>query len=214
MDAVQYPVQIITGRISNPQYGMTIDYPAVVGMMDHTVQKKINDAIMMMVHQLYTDQIKQLVEVQGIWPLPPMEIQGWYEIKTNERGVLSLLIGNYTYVYPAAHGLTLMKALNFDVNTGDVYQLYELFKPDSDYEKVLSDIIRVQIKERDIPLINNFTGIKPVEQDYYIADKVLVLFFQLYELTPYVYGFPQFPITVYEIQDIIREDGLLGRMLH
>jgi hypothetical protein len=37
--------------------------------------------------------------------------------------------------------------------------------------------------------------------------------YQLYELTPYVFGFPQFPISVYEIQDIIREDAPLGVML-
>ena len=62
-------------------------------------------------------------------------------------------------------------------------------------------------------MINEFTTIRP-EQDYYIADKALVIYFQLYELTPYAYGFPYFPISVYEIQDIIDENGPLGRMLY
>ncbi|WP_368073024.1 RsiV family protein [Virgibacillus salinus] len=50
------------------------------------------------------------------------------------------------------------------------------------------------------------------DQDFYIADKALVIYFQLYEITPYVFGFPMFPISVYAIKDIINEDGPLGRM--
>jgi hypothetical protein len=56
-----------------------------------------------------------------------------------------------------------------------------------------------------------FKGISP-EQDYYIADKALVLFFQLYELTAYAYGFPYFPISIYDLQTIIDEQGPLGKM--
>lgn len=78
--------------------------------------------------------------------------------------------------------------------------------------KKLSDIVLKQIKEREIDLLGEFKPVKP-NQDYYIADKSLVIYYQLYEITPYVFGFPQFPISVYEIQDIINEDGPLGVML-
>jgi hypothetical protein len=108
--------------------------------------------------------------------------------------------------------MTVIKSLTFDTTTGKTYKLAELFKPGSDYIEVLSDIIRLQIKERDIVLLEDFKGIAP-DQDYYIADKSLVVYFQLYELTAYAYGIPFFPISVYELQDIIREDGPLGRMI-
>ena len=61
-------------------------------------------------------------------------------------------------------------------------------------------------------MITEFTTIKP-DQDYYIADKALVIYFQLYDLVPYAWGFPMFPISVYDIQDIIDENGPLGKML-
>ena len=117
----------------------------------------------------------------------------------------------YYYAYQAAHGMTIVKSLTFDIKTGRTYKLSSLFKPDSNYVKVLSDIISLQIKVREIPLLDDFKGIDP-EQDYYIADKSLVVYFQLYEITPYVYGLPYFPISVYELQDIIRDEGALGRM--
>jgi len=85
-----------------------------------------------------------------------MTVQGWYEIKTNEKGVLSLSIGNYTIAYPAAHGLTIIKSLTFDISTGKEYRLEELFKPGSDYVGTLSKIIERQIKEREIPILGEF----------------------------------------------------------
>lgn len=62
-----------------------------------------------------------------------------------------------------------------------------------------------------LQLIHDFTVIQ-ANQDFYIADKVLVVYFQLYETTPYAFGFPMFPISVFNIQDIIGENGPLGQM--
>lgn len=205
-------VQIITRRIVGPGKSL-IEYPVVNGMLNPVVKKKINDAIEYVVEKLYIDQINQLLFEQGYPHIPPMEVRGTYEIKTNELGVLSLSISNYTIAYPAAHGWTMMKSLTFDIETGKVYQLYDLFKPDSDYLKVLSDIVSAQIKARNIPLVSPYKGIKPVDQDYYIADKALVIYYQLAEFTPYVYGFPFFPISVYEIENLIKEDTPLYKML-
>lgn len=111
-----------------------------------------------------------------------------------------------------AHGMTFAKSLTFDIRTGMNYSLREQFKPGTDYVQVISELIRVQIKERNIQLLGEFTVIRP-DQDFYIADKVLVVYFQLYEITPYYVGFPMFPISVYSLQDIIAEDSPLGQML-
>ncbi|UUZ84241.1 DUF3298 and DUF4163 domain-containing protein [Paenibacillus sp. P26] len=136
---------------------------------------------------------------------------GFYEIKTNERGVLSLSIFNYAYS-GGAHGLTLQKSLTFDVQTGNLYGLYDLFFHGIDYVKSLSDLIQQQIQGRRLPLLSEFRGIRP-DQDFYIADKALVVYFQVNEITAYVYGFQYFPISVYQIQDMINERPL-GTMMY
>ena len=211
METIQNPVYIITRKLVSPNAEMAIDYPAVVGMPDQMVQHNINARIFHTVNSLINEQTKRLVD-QGYKDITRITVQGWYEIKTNERGILSLSLGNYTFPYPAAHGLTIIRSLTFNIQNGSTYQLKDLFKLGSSYVKVLSAIIAKQIKEREIPVISEFKRIKP-DQDYYIADKALVVYFQLYDLAPYAYGFPQFPISVYEIQNIIREDGPLGRMI-
>jgi hypothetical protein len=201
MITVPVPVQITTQWYYRPN--IELYYPCVSGPGHPAAIQKINAAIL--------GTINKLIARQCYYQNPQVQITGWYELKTNERNVLSLTIGNYGYSPGAAHGMTYLKSLTFDVTSGKLYSLAELFKAGSDYVKVISDIVAEQIKERDIPTLQPFTGIKP-DQDYYIADKSLVIYFQLYDLTAYVYGFPMFPISVFEIQDIIEPGGILERM--
>jgi len=201
MITVPVPVQIITQWHNRPNIEMY--YPYVSGPGHPAALQKINAAIL--------DTVNKLIARQGYYQDPRVQITVWYELKTNERNILSLTIGNYGYSPGAAHGMTYLKSLTFDVTSGKLYSLAELFKPGSNYVKVLSDIVARQIKEREILTLEPFTAIKP-DQDYYIADKSLVIYFQLYDLTAYAYGFPMFPISVFEIQDIIKPGGLLDRM--
>ena len=198
-----FPVDIKTLTISKGTK-QTVYYPKVTNMTNQQLQRYINHVIVVETQQLINKQV-------GHMPTTVEEILGSYEIKNNQRQVLSLLLSNYTYHLQAAHGMTYLKSLTFDLKKGKKCELKDLFKPGVDYVKRLSDIINLQIKQRDLPLLNEFTKIQP-NQDFYIADKALVIYFQLYEITPYVYGFPMFPISVYDIQDLIDENGPLGRM--
>ncbi|MEW9677106.1 DUF3298 domain-containing protein [Lentibacillus sp. L22] len=187
------------------QHGTTVHYPQVYGLQNQTAQQRMNQTITQLVQSLINQQYQQQ-DVNSF-----NEMIGTYEIKTNERDVLSLALSNYAIAYSHANGLTIMKSLTFDTQTGKSYTLKELFKPNSDYVTILSQLVQDQISERQIQLLDTFPGIAP-DQDYYIADKALILYFQLIDITPHYYGFPIFPISVYTIQDIIDENGPLGRM--
>lgn len=203
MATLALPVTIQSMTIQRA--GITIYYPRVINLRNITAEQTINQAIYRSVHSLMEQQSVQ----QGTHSFA--EVIGFYEIKTNERNILSLSLSNYAYASQHAHGLTLLKSLTFDIQTGRQYRLKDLFLPESDYVGVLSEIVQKQITERDIPLLDRFSTISP-DQDFYIADKALVLYFQLYEITPYYVGMPMFPISVYALQSIIDENGPLGRM--
>lgn len=185
--------------------GLTIYYPELYGMSNLAVQEEINETIFELTWQL----VKEQYPLQGLEHFD--QIIGTYEIKTNERNIFSLSLSNYAISSQAAHGLTIMKSLTFNIDSGKNYTLADLFTPHSDYIELLSNQIQLQIKERDIPLLDGFTEIRP-DQDFYIADKVLVIYFQLYEITPYYIGLPMFPISVFALSDIYKEDGPLGIM--
>lgn len=201
--SISLPVSIKTLKASSGP-DKTVYYPKVHGLQNNRLERFINQSIIRQTQQLIDQQV-------GNMPTTVEEMIGYYEIKNNQRDVLSLSFSNYTYHHKAAHGMTYIKSLTFDLQKGTLSELKDLFKPESDYIARLSSLIHEQIKQRDITILNNFTTIQP-NQDYYIADKSLVIYFQLYDITPYVFGFPMFPISVYNIQDIIDETGPLGRM--
>ncbi|MFS0722296.1 DUF3298 and DUF4163 domain-containing protein [Paenibacillus sp. 1P07SE] len=199
--AFQVPAVIVPSHITYPK--IEIWLPVVQGLPDHAARNRINEAIRTAAGALAAEQ--------GSLEDPRSEMLGWFEVKTNEKGVLSLSLFNYAYT-GGAHGLTLQRSLTFLTHTGDLYTLPQLFKPGSDYVRQLSTMIKAQIEARQVPVLQPFERIRP-DQDFYIADRSLVIYFQIYELTPYVYGFPYFPISAYALQDIIAEEGPLGPMV-
>ncbi|RUS46748.1 DUF3298 and DUF4163 domain-containing protein [Cohnella sp. AR92] len=195
-------VPIEVHQITEPHIKVSV--PVVTGGTNEAARKKMNEEILKVTHQLMKDQSYPSPDIQ--------EMDGTFEVKNNQRGVLSLSLLNYTYT-GGAHGNTLQKSLTFDVENAKSYKLSELFKPDSNYKKRLNDIIQAQIKARKLPLLGEYPGITD-DQDFYIADKSLVIYFPLYAIVPYAWGFPYFPISVYEIEDIIDENGPLGMMMY
>ncbi len=204
MNRTLSPVPIRTMEIK--RNGTSIDYPQIGPVTHVYVQQSINEAIVHLVESLIAAQ----QEKQGVHSFT--EMIGLFEIKTNERNILSLTLSNYAYAYPHANGLTVMGSLTFDVETGRQYELNDLFLPGSPYIERLSTLVKQQITERDIPVIGEFSSISP-QQEFYIADKALVLYFQSIEITPHYVGIPMFPISVYQLEDIINPEGPLGRML-
>jgi hypothetical protein len=200
---ITLPAEIQTRKIGD-RPNKTVYYPHVILEDNHSLQQAINQDIIMKTQQLIDQQAEEA-------PSSLVEMIGYYEVKNNQRDVLSFTFSNYAYHYQAAHGMTYINSLTYDLQKQQACTLEDLFQPNSHYAERLSQLIREQISQRDIPVINEFTQIAP-NQGYYIADKSLVIYFQLYELAPYAFGFPMFPISVYAIQDIIDEHGPLGRM--
>ncbi len=129
-----------------------------------------------------------------------------YSITYNENDIIGMLLDTYLYT-GGAHGGTLRVGYTADILTGKAFSLKDMFKPDTDYVSKLNAEIRRQIDERDLSTIAPFTSIKQ-DQDFYIADGSLVVFFQQYELMPYAYGFPEFRIPISLLSDCLSKEFL------
>ncbi|WP_322787523.1 DUF3298 and DUF4163 domain-containing protein [Salimicrobium halophilum] len=186
-----------------PGPNQSVYYPRV-RMWDKPMERFMNAEIVRETTRLIDEQT-------GAMPTKVVDMKGTFEVKNNQRNAFSVSLSNYTYHYHAAHGMTYLSSLTFDLVEKRKCRLGDLFKEGSDYTQVLSAIVEEQIAERQVPLLGDFPGVSP-NQDFYVADKCLVLYFQLYEITPYVYGFPMFPISVYDLMPIIPENGMLARL--
>ena len=200
---MDFPVSIQTKKIPHASPTVNIYYPVIFDLEDQNIQLKMNHAIVSLLNKI-------LIE-QNYYESNLVELLATFEIKNNQRGILSLNLIVYSFT-GGAHGMTIIKSLTFDTTTGKEYALKDLFKPGSDYEKTLSAIIQKDIINWDIQLLGKFEGIRP-DQDFYIADTSLVIYFQLYEITPYVWGFPYFPIAILDIADIVKSESPLDTMM-
>ncbi|MBP7332948.1 MAG: DUF3298 domain-containing protein [Firmicutes bacterium] len=177
-------------------------YPRVSGLPDDAVEDKIN--------RLIQERVLAMIPKEGCGVY--QEIKGVYEVTLNDRGILSLKFNVYSIRIHAANGIDEQRSLTVNLETGKEYRLYDLFKRNSDYKTVISNIIRKQIEERNIPLIKEFSGIDDFE-NYYLTENALVIYFQEIEFTPHYVGIPEFPIPYSQIKNLIRVDGPIARFI-
>jgi hypothetical protein len=119
-------VSIQMKKVPHASPKVKVYYPILFNLKNSNVQMKINHAILNTLN-------KMLIE-QNYYDPSLQELMAYYEIKTNERGILSLNLIVYSFT-GGAHGMTIVKSLTFDIETGKLYSLKDLFKPGSDYVK-------------------------------------------------------------------------------
>ena len=192
---------IIGDKISNQC--TNVGYPHVQGLKNAVVQEKINELIKQQVYSMIPQEGCEEYQV----------IAGSSEIKVNEKSILSLTTTVYSYRKHAANGMDVQKSLTVNLATGQVYQLADLFKSESNYSAALSEEIKDQIRKRNIPLITDFNGITG-QEDFYLTDDSLVIYFQEFEYTPHYVGIPEFIIPFTQIKGFINENGPIAALLN
>jgi len=137
-------------------------------------------------------------------------VTGEYTVQLQEAGIISVSFLYSAYYFPQAHPTHLMGAVTADLESGAVYSLADLFADDR-YIEVVSRAVARGIAEQDIPTLIEFEGIAP-DQEFFLTPEGLVVYFQLYELAPYAWGFPQFTVAYEELLPIAKEDGPIARL--
>ncbi|BDB00919.1 WG repeat-containing protein [Clostridium botulinum] len=182
-----------------PNKDYLVYYPKVQGMGDKVLEDEVNN------------RLKILSEVEPIEENVELEYNylGDFKIEFFNKNLLELELDGYKFPFGAAHGMPSKIYTKIDLTTGEFYELKYLFKEDSDYVKVLSDIIGQQIKnnpEYSYIFPDSYNGIKE-DQPFYVSQSALYIYFYPYEIAPYAAGFPTFKIPYEDIMDIINESG-------
>ncbi len=180
-----------------------ISYPEISGLTDPSAEARINAAI-------YTEAQSIVDAFLGRVdsPLPDMAdsntLSGDYEIIPIARGMISVLVSVSEYASGMAHPNPYILSLVFNIQTGEKVALPDLFRPGSEYLRVLSlesrPLIEKQLgdmydaqwaEEGTIPLAENFSIFYPTED-------ALHLIFNPYQVAPYSMGITEIalPYTV------------------
>lgn len=132
-------------------------------------------------------------------PTFPYEIKSFYTVTEKNDSIISLYNDYYEYL-GGAHGSTIRNGYTIDRNDEKIVVLKDLFLEGYDYKGIINKNIREGIrKEPDKYFYSpeNFKGI-PDSQGFYINDGNLIIFFNQYEIAPYVAGIPEFKIPIKE----------------
>jgi hypothetical protein len=180
--------------LANPQGGaaitqqtirdgiVEIEYPVISGLENSVAAGKINS--------LLSEHVARFHAYMAASPYMQQAVSR-YVIHHNDGGLLSLTITDYNYS-GGAHGMSTMKGYTFDLATGELYQFTDLVPP-WERDRINRTILQ-QIVEQKTPLLQPFTEIKAEPDFYLLPDRKIVIFYQLYELAPYAWGFVRFPI--------------------
>ncbi|WP_097026701.1 WG repeat-containing protein [Clostridium peptidivorans] len=189
-----------------PNVNYLVYYPQVQGMDNKDVEKEVNK------------KLKELSQVKNIGSDVQLDYNytGDFLIEFFKKNLAVLELNDYQYYFGAAHGMPTKQYPHINLVNGRFYELKDLFKPNSDYVKVISDIIGEQIKNDDkysYLFPGAYKGIS-ANQPFYVDENNLYIYFAPYEIAPFAAGFPTFKIPFSEIMNIINTQGEFWRSFH
>lgn len=186
-----------------PDVYMIIRYPQISNHPDKNVEENINKKL----KDIFVGKVEGSRREQGKFQ---EDFKESYDVTAVEN-LLVITLNQYVYPFGAAHGMPYTAYYHMNINTGEFFELKDLFKKNSEYVKELSAIVKESINERnkdpDAMFFNEpFERISP-NQGFTISKDKMQLFFQPYEIAPYAAGFPTFDISYLKINDIIDKEG-------
>lgn len=189
---------------NNEEINSVINIPIVM-FSDDEIEKNINNKITSDIMDFYNYAKKESKQAQGN---PMFIVNIDFDVQKNSKHVLSIVVEHYIYS-GGAHGETINKSYNINLKTGEQIKLSDIFIQDSNYKKVINDEIRNQISEKikkdPEENVYSFDSISD-EQDFYIRNDNIVVYFDLYEIAPYVAGIVEFSVDQDVIDHIIKDE--------
>lgn len=168
---------------------MDISYPHFSGMNNTAAQEKINKEIEAMTAEFIKNNSNEMTRSGVIR----------YKVHSFSKELVSINVTKYTYT-GGAHGASFRENYTYNLKTGARYKFSDLFQFDTPARDAINKQITSQIKERNIQTFSPFSGLND-NPYFYIADNGQpVIYFQQYDLGPYVLGILEFPVQAKRIK--------------
>jgi len=189
-----------------PNKDYLVYYPQLEGLSNPNVQHQVNE---------------KLKKLSNVKPIPANEqleytYDGDFEVTAFMNPLLVMELNGYNYPFGAAHGMPSKQYVHINIQSGQMFDLKDLFKPGSNYVSELNAIIAQQIKDDpqyDYVFPDSFKTIKE-DQPFFVTQDALHIYFEPYEIAPYVAGFPTFTIPFSQIMGLIDVNGAFWRSFH
>ena len=183
-------------KSKNNYLDINVIVPQVTGISDKKQEDSINDKIIKWTEN-WINEVKQVADEyfkDKPTPLMPYQLYARYKL-TNNSDIISFYIDYYQFS-GGAHGITNRIAYNIEKSSGIEMQLKDIFKDNYNYKDVINKEISRQISkdpDRYFTGKDGFNGIGD-NQNFYIKNNTVIIYFGLYEIAPYAAGISEFII--------------------
>lgn len=163
----------------------------------NSMNNKITDDIMPKVEEAEKISKEYFGGAEKEKPTFPYEIYSRYTITTDNNSIISMYDDYYEYL-GGAHGMTTRSSYTIDRKQEKLLSLKELFTEDYNYKDIINKEIKTEINKHPENYFDSGDAFKGISenQSFYIEGDNLVIYYQLYDLAPYVFGFPEFKIPL------------------
>lgn len=197
-------------------------YPEISGVDAATAAKfnELTKNLVMSAVNAYKKEIGEFTpsDIKSLPPSAGLSNEGGYDVALANNDFVSLIFSNYVYT-GGAHGGTSSATVNYDLKNNRKLELADVFEPNSNYLKVLSDYSIADLKTRlkdmsDDEWINR--GAAADAENYAswnLTKKGVMITFDQYQVAAYAAG-PQTVIVPFEkLKNILRKDGAAANLL-
>jgi hypothetical protein len=197
-------VQSKSNEINEPQLKFKSNYPYIQGLHDEKKQQKLN--VRLKEKAETTQRTAQYASKMLDGTKTAVDASFDYSVKRNDNGILSIVM-NERINAGNQKGMNVQSAMNIDTISGKFYKLQDFFSEKADYTATISDEIKRQMKQKglDKKLLSDFKQIKS-DEDFYITDSKIIIFFQQYEYFPYECGITEFEIPLRSLDGILKPE--------
>lgn len=190
---------IVTTKQLNKKLGnltAQVSYPHVSGLKTE-VGNKIN--------ALFLNNINAELKKVAKTSENPMTLSIGFTLRTSKHNILSITTYLEGYMEKMAHPWHRIDAYNFTASTGKSISFKELWKGRD--RTVLNGMVKKYITAK---YGDNEFGQVSEKQNFYLTDDSLVIFFNEYEIGPYVMGQPEAVIKLSNLKNMLDPKGPLG----
>lgn len=178
---------------------INVNYPVVQGLINKEAEDKINERLYKYFTSSYENEEK-LKSSDYIYYRTNYKINKVNDLLIIEQA--SEFIDDENRI-PHTFG----QIYNINLRNGDFYELEDLFKKDSEYVRILSDMLRGQMEAK----LDSGTGMYDLEgwegirknQDFIAQTKTIDIYLKPGEIISYSEKFPKFTIEQTDIEDIL-----------
>lgn len=184
----------------------SVTAPKVVSETYGENADKFNEIISTEIESFKNDFAKEVAEgglPEDAASTLDIEFEMTYDVYKSSEGVVSVLLKKYIHL-GGVHGNTIYKAVNFDLNSAQSVDMqYVVGAPKEEYTPFIKDIILTQMRnDPEQPYFSIEDGALDETFDdtqFLISESGIIVFFQEYDIAPFVAGYRSFEIPYNEL---------------